>query len=119
MTSREDSRTPTWRPAVAALEVDYVAMHWRAHSTDMDARDTYADVVAEVASELASRVAALVAAGVDERRIILDPGLGFSKVGRKQLAALGTHGRLERWRTSARGRVAQEIPRRRHGESGD
>ena len=72
---------PDMPAAVALLGVDYVAMHWRAHSTDMDARDTYADVVSEVRLELAARVAALVAAGVDERRIILDPGLGFAKVG--------------------------------------
>ncbi|NYI40469.1 dihydropteroate synthase [Demequina lutea] len=71
---------PDMVATVASLDVDYVAMHWRAHSTDMDRRDHYADVVAEVRSELAARVAALVAAGVDERRIILDPGLGFSKV---------------------------------------
>jgi dihydropteroate synthase len=71
---------PEMGAVVASLDVDYVAMHWRAHSTDMDDKDMYTDVVAEVRSELASRVAALVAAGVDERRIILDPGLGFSKV---------------------------------------
>jgi dihydropteroate synthase len=72
---------PEMPATVALLGVDYVAMHWRAHSTEMDARDTYADVVSEVRFELAARVAALVAAGVDESRIILDPGLGFSKVG--------------------------------------
>ena len=66
--------------AVAALGVDFVAMHWRAHSPQMDARDTYADVVAEVRDELAARVDALMAAGVDESRIVLDPGLGFAKV---------------------------------------
>lgn len=66
---------------VAELEVDFVAMHWRAHSTQMDARDHYADVVAEVRDELAARVDALTAAGVRPERIILDPGLGFAKVG--------------------------------------
>ena len=65
---------------VAALGVDYVAMHWRAHSVDMDKRDTYADVVAEVRVELAARVAVCVAAGVEPSRIVLDPGLGFAKV---------------------------------------
>lgn len=66
--------------AVAQAGVDFVAMHWRAHSTTMDAADSYVDVVREVRDELASRIDALVAAGVDESRIILDPGLGFSKV---------------------------------------
>ncbi|WP_228372656.1 dihydropteroate synthase [Demequina maris] len=65
---------------VADLAVDFIAMHWRAHSTEMDHRDEYADVVREVGDELAARVDALIAAGVAEDRIVLDPGLGFSKV---------------------------------------
>ncbi len=65
---------------VAELEVDYVAMHWRAHAPRMDALDRYDDVVAEVRAELAARVAHLADAGVDPSRIVLDPGLGFAKV---------------------------------------
>ena len=65
---------------VADTGVDFVAMHWRAHSTHMDDRDHYHDVVAEVAGELAARVDALMRAGVKEERIVLDPGLGFAKV---------------------------------------
>jgi len=72
---------PDMAATVAALGVDFVAMHWRAHSTHMDSRDSYADVVVEVRDELAARVAALVEAGIDPRRIVLDPGLGFAKVG--------------------------------------
>ncbi|MEX0913668.1 MAG: dihydropteroate synthase [Demequina sp.] len=67
-------------PIVAELEVDFVAMHWRAHSTHMDQRDRYGNVVAEVRDELAARVDALTAAGVAPERLILDPGLGFAKV---------------------------------------
>lgn len=65
---------------LADAGVDVVAMHWRAHSPQMDAHDRYDDVVREVAAELAARVEALTAAGVDAGRIILDPGLGFAKV---------------------------------------
>lgn len=71
---------PDMGATVAELGVEFVAMHWRAHSPDMDALDAYDDVVAEVRAELAARVEALAAAGVDLARIILDPGLGFSKV---------------------------------------
>jgi dihydropteroate synthase len=66
---------------MAEADIDYVAMHWRAHSASMDELDSYGDVVAEVRDELERRVAALAADGVDPARIILDPGLGFSKVG--------------------------------------
>jgi len=65
---------------VAELECEFIAMHWRAHSTEMDATDQYRDVVAEVRDELAARVDALTAAGVKHDRIVLDPGLGFAKV---------------------------------------
>ncbi|WP_062292672.1 dihydropteroate synthase [Demequina phytophila] len=65
---------------VADLACEFIAMHWRAHSTEMDRLDAYGDVVAEVGRELEARVDALVAAGVGEDRIVLDPGLGFSKV---------------------------------------
>jgi len=71
---------PHMPAVVAQAGVDFVAMHWRAHSPQMDDHDRYDDVVAEVASELAARVDALVAAGVNRNRIVLDPGLGFAKV---------------------------------------
>ncbi|MCJ7827335.1 MAG: dihydropteroate synthase [Demequinaceae bacterium] len=71
---------PAMAPLVAEAGVDYVAMHWRAPSGDMDAFDRYEDVVREVRDELEARVEALVSVGVDADRIILDPGLGFAKV---------------------------------------
>ncbi len=55
-------------------------MHWRGHSHQMQDRAVYGDVVAEVAEELRRRVDAVVAEGVDPGLIILDPGLGFSKL---------------------------------------
>lgn len=64
---------------VAALGVDYVAMHWRAHSADMQSFTDYEDVVAEVASALQARLAACIMAGMDPGNVILDPGLGFAK----------------------------------------
>jgi len=60
-------------------EVQYIAMHWRGHSKDMQSKATYADVVKEVKNELEDRVESLIKAGVSAERIILDPGLGFAK----------------------------------------
>lgn len=65
--------------AIAGLDVPYVLMHWRAHSSRMQAEATYHNVVAEVGTHLRSRVAAASAAGIDPERIVLDPGLGFAK----------------------------------------
>jgi dihydropteroate synthase len=65
---------------VAQADTPYVLMHWRGHSRDMNARGAYADVVEEVRAELAMRIEAVTAEGVDPGLIVLDPGLGFSKM---------------------------------------
>lgn len=85
-------------PLVAGRGVTYVVMHWRGHSTDMQSRAVYADVVAEVCHELTARVDALGAAGVRREQLVLDPGFGFAKTAEHnwsllahldQVAALG------------------------------
>lgn len=81
-------------PIVAATGALYVAMHWRGHSDRMDDLAHYDDVVAEVRDELTVRVAALTDAGVDPARIVLDPGLGFSKRAEHNWALLGRLDRL-------------------------
>ncbi|MBV9379511.1 MAG: dihydropteroate synthase [Streptosporangiaceae bacterium] len=65
---------------VAKASVPYVVMHWRGHSHSMDTRAVYADVAREVHDELALRVEAVTREGVDPSLIVLDPGLGFSKL---------------------------------------
>lgn len=74
---------PDMLPAVAELGLPYIAMHWRAHSTVMQDRDhtTYEQVVPEVVGELEARVEAAVASGIERSKIVLDPGIGFSKTG--------------------------------------
>jgi dihydropteroate synthase len=72
---------PEMAAVVAAAGVPYVVMHWRGHSTEMDALATYDDVVTDVRGELLERVEAALAAGVAESSIVLDPGLGFAKLG--------------------------------------
>jgi dihydropteroate synthase len=70
---------PVMLPLVAEAEAVYVAMHWRGHSGDMQSRARYDDVVRDVCTELAARRDAALAAGIDPRRLLLDPGLGFAK----------------------------------------
>jgi dihydropteroate synthase len=65
---------------VAKASVPYVVMHWRGHSHDMQSRAVFQDVVREVRDELAQRIDAVTAEGVDPSMIVLDPGLGFSKL---------------------------------------
>ena len=70
---------PSMLATVAELDVDYVAMHWRAQSAQMDAFTHYTDVVEDVCSALEERFAACIEAGIAADRVILDPGLGFAK----------------------------------------
>ena len=60
-------------------EVQYIAMHWRGESKDMQSRAIYKDVVREVREELEARAFALVEAGISPDQLILDPGIGFAK----------------------------------------
>jgi dihydropteroate synthase len=71
---------PAMVEVVAAARVPFVAMHWRGHSSDMQSRAVYGDVVTDVCDELTRRAAALVSAGVAEERLVLDPGFGFAKL---------------------------------------
>lgn len=64
---------------VAQAGIPFIAMHWRGHSTDMQSRAVYGDVVADVCAELRERVEALQDSGISADRIILDPGFGFAK----------------------------------------
>ena len=85
---------PEMLPTVARLGTPYVLMHWRAHSDEMAERTQYDDVVADVCRELAAGLEAAEAAGVDRARIVLDPGIGFSKTGEQNWEVLAGLDRL-------------------------
>ncbi|PPK93432.1 dihydropteroate synthase [Kineococcus xinjiangensis] len=80
--------------AVAATGALFVVSHWRGHSDVMTSRATYTDVVADVVAELAAARDRAVAAGVPAERVVLDPGLGFAKVGEHDWALLRSLDRL-------------------------
>jgi len=70
-------------PFLAASATPCVLMHWRGHSTEMMSRTDYPQgVVAGVVAELRDRLAAALASGIDPRRVVLDPGIGFTKTPR-------------------------------------
>ncbi|WP_415003664.1 dihydropteroate synthase [Aeromicrobium sp.] len=74
---------PDMLAVVAQAGAPFVVMHWRAHSAAMQQADhtRYDDVVAEVRAELGAQVDAALAAGIAADRVVVDPGLGFSKTG--------------------------------------
>ncbi|GGB75399.1 dihydropteroate synthase [Knoellia flava TL1] len=73
---------------VAQAGIPFIAMHWRGHSTDMQSRAVYDDVVDDVCRELRQRVEALQESGIRAEDIILDPGFGFAKTAAHNWALL-------------------------------
>ena len=67
----------------------FIAMHWRGHSDVMNELAVYEDVARDSAAELAERLDALREAGVEDRFLAVDPGLGFSKTGEQNWDVLG------------------------------
>lgn len=59
--------------------IQFIAMHWRAHSAQMQNFTRYKDVVTDVKNELEARVENLIKAGLIPEQIIIDPGIGFAK----------------------------------------
>ncbi|KAK4777843.1 hypothetical protein SAY87_018030 [Trapa incisa] len=66
---------------VAELEVPYIAMHMRGDPSTMQNKENvqYKNVCKEIASELYSRVNEAETSGIPAWRMIIDPGIGFSK----------------------------------------
>ena len=71
---------PAMAPLMAEAGVPWILMHWRsvAQPRPHDA-PAYRDVVGEVRAELLAAVDDALAVGVDEKNILVDPGLGFAK----------------------------------------
>ncbi|MET9870562.1 dihydropteroate synthase, partial [Streptomyces sp. NPDC006386] len=83
---------PRMIPAVADAGAPFVVMHWRGFLQGGNVRGVYGDVVTEVVDELHARVEAVLAGGIAPDRVIVDPGLGFSKDAEHDLALLaGLH----------------------------
>ena len=74
--------------AAASLGVPVVLMHMQGEPRSMQEAPVYDDVVAEVHRFLAERVFAAEMAGIDKRRIVVDPGFGFGKSSAHNLALL-------------------------------
>jgi len=70
---------PELGPLCAERECTVVLMHMLGDPRTMQDDPRYADVVDDVRAFLARRIEAAVAAGIDERRIWVDPGIGFGK----------------------------------------
>ena len=85
---------PDMLGVISQSSCDYVLMHWRGHSAQMDSRAVYDDVVREVSAELKVRLDEAERNGIERKRIIVDPGLGFAKAPSHNWAILARLGDL-------------------------
>src|SRR5690242_6390305 len=86
--------------AAADLKVPICVMHMQGEPGTMQDDPRYEDVVGEVHRFLAERVFACEMAGIDKRRVLVDPGFGFGKTLEHNLALLRA---LDRFRDLAAG----------------
>ncbi len=80
---------------VAARGVPAVLMHLRGSFSEMHRSPSYGDVMGEIVEELGRALARAEAAGVARERLIVDPGIGFSKDAAHSLEALRRLGEME------------------------
>jgi dihydropteroate synthase len=80
--------------AAAVLGVPVVLMHMLGEPRSMQDAPHYDDVVAEVHRFLAERIFAAEMAGIDKKRIVVDPGFGFGKSSAHNLLLLAQFDRF-------------------------
>jgi dihydropteroate synthase len=79
---------PAMATLVAERGVPAVLMHLRGEFSAMHAAPAYRDVMGEVVAELAAALDRAASAGVARERLVVDPGIGFSKDAAHSLEAL-------------------------------
>lgn len=70
---------PAMTDVAAATGAGLVISHLRGEPATMQESIAFADLLREVADELSRAVERALAAGVERRRIVVDPGIGFGK----------------------------------------
>ncbi|MEW6324457.1 MAG: dihydropteroate synthase [Nitrospirota bacterium] len=85
---------PAMAEVVAEARAPVVLMHMRGAPATMQRAPRYRSLMGELLRFFRERIAAAGSAGIDRRRIIIDPGIGFGKTVRHNLQILGQLERL-------------------------
>ncbi|MTJ06834.1 dihydropteroate synthase [Anabaena sp. UHCC 0204] len=64
---------------VASLNVPIVLMHIRGNPQTMQKLTDYENLISDIYNFLSQQITNAIAAGIDEHKIIIDPGIGFAK----------------------------------------
>ncbi len=70
---------PKMGRTVAKYGARLIVMHMRGEPRTMQVKPTYKDLIGEIIASLRKSIAVAKRAGVDEDKIIIDPGIGFGK----------------------------------------
>lgn len=70
---------PEMLPTVAKLDVPIMLMHIRGTPQTMQQHTDYQDLMGEIYSFLSQQIKAAITAGIQQEKIIIDPGIGFAK----------------------------------------
>ncbi|MBU2977012.1 dihydropteroate synthase [Alteromonas sp. C1M14] len=81
--------------AAAKAQVPVCLMHMKGEPTTMQAAPSYEDVADDVINFLLARVDACKQAGIDDDKILLDPGFGFGKTLDHNYQLLAELGRIQ------------------------
>ena len=81
-------RDPAMIDICAGSDCGIVVMHMQGNPRTMQDSPSYEDVVAEVRAFFQERLETLTAAGIEPKRIVFDPGIGFGKSLSHNLALL-------------------------------
>ncbi|NRR28848.1 dihydropteroate synthase [Oxalobacteraceae bacterium] len=87
-------RAPGAIDAVRDSDCALCIMHMQNDPATMQQQPGYGDVVREVTAFLRERIAALTEAGIDPRRLCIDPGFGFGKTVEHNYALLKASGAM-------------------------
>jgi dihydropteroate synthase len=90
---------PRMADTAAGLDVPIVLMHMKGTPRTMQLDPVYEDVVVEVKNYLAKAIEHAVAAGIDRKKIIVDPGIGFGKTGPHNLLLINRLSEFEELET--------------------
>ncbi|MCC6072154.1 dihydropteroate synthase [Massilia sp. GCM10020059] len=88
-------RSPGALAAVADSDCGLCVMHMQRSPETMQQNPEYTDVVEEVLGFLRERIDAMEAAGIDRKRICVDPGFGFGKTVEHNFALLRNIGKMQ------------------------
>jgi dihydropteroate synthase len=87
---------PRMGGVVAEHGAGLVLMHMRGTPQTMQEDPRYSDVAGEVAEELEEACRSAARSGIDEERVVVDPGIGFAKNFEQNLELLARLGELRR-----------------------